>query len=155
MPTLACVIAALALVGQAKPDPRILCPAGASLVELPAADGARVLRCVADVDGQPHGTEIWLSTTGIFMQRGSWERGIRHGVWERWYRSGHLMSRLTYNLGQIANATCLTEAKRKEFQCTPDYYPADWAPPSAERGVAPRPAGASDLPPAPPPQPHP
>lgn len=126
------VVLALTLVGQSRMEPRITCPDGASNVELPAPSGGKVLRCVDDNSGNPHGPEIWLRVNGFYWQRGSWEQGQRHGTWDRWYATGHLLSRVDYNLGQVVASRCLTEQKRREQQCTADWMPLDWQPPGSE-----------------------
>ena len=126
------------LITQAgRPEPRMVCPAQSSKVELPLGDGGRVLRCVDDSSGIQVGPEIWLGPNGFFTQRGTWAQGQRHGLWERWYPSGHLASRVTYNQGVVSNATCLTEQKRKEVECTPEWHPMDWQAPTAQPAAQP------------------
>ena len=156
------LLAVLALVpahvGQARPDPRVVCPAGASRVELPGSAGGRVLRCMDDTTGQATGPEVWLSVTGFYLQRGRWENGQRHGLWERWYPTGHLLSRVSYNMGQIVSSRCLTEQKRRELACTVDHHPMEWQPPAAPAAaaqpveVAPAEGAGTADPAAPPPQ---
>ena len=133
------VATGLALLGQGRPDPRIICPKGSSNVELPGPTGGKVLRCVDDTTGQPTGQEIWVGTNGFFTQRGRWDQGVRHGLWERWYPSGHLMSRITFNKGVAIESRCLTEQKRKDVECAANFQPVDWYAP----GSAPPAAAAS------------
>jgi hypothetical protein len=138
----------MAVVSQGRPDPRLICPEGSSSVELPGAQGGRVLRCVDDTTGKPHGPEVWLGSNGYYWQRGRWEKGVRHGQWERWYPTGHLMARFTINQGVVASARCLSEQKRKDIPCD-DHQPMDWVAP----GSAPPPSSAAAPPPAAPAQP--
>jgi hypothetical protein len=138
----------LSLAGQGRPDPRIICPGGSSNVELPGPTGGKVLRCVDDSTGQPNGQEVWIGRAGYFTQRGRWDQGQRHGLWERWYPSGHLLSRITFNKGVAIDSRCLTEEKRKDVACEAGHQPVDWTAPGsapmapAAAGVAPAPAPA-------------
>jgi hypothetical protein len=137
-------------LGQTRPDPRLGCPKGAAQVELPARGGMRVLRCVDDSDGSNVGREVWLTSDGRYFQRGHWERNVRHGLWERWYPTGHLLSRIVYDRGQPVATRCLSEEKRKPFECGPAHMPVDWD----EQGgnaVAPTKGTPAAAPAAPPP----
>lgn len=147
----------------APPAPKVACPAASSSVELPAppekpgAGEARVLRCL-DGNGQPTGPEVWVRANGFFAQRGTWLDAAKHGLWERWYVSGHLMSQYTYQAGQVVSSRCLNE-KRVDITCTADLAPRDWQPPGAAPTQAPiptpTPAPASTPTPAPLPSPPP
>lgn len=122
----------LLLLGQGKAEPRLACPQGSTKVELPAPSGGKVLRCVDDATGNPHGPEVWLRANSFFWIRGRWDQGKRHGSWARWYPSGHLMSQVDYNQGRQLTARCLTEQKRRTQTCTPDWMPLDWKPPAED-----------------------
>jgi hypothetical protein len=129
------VMVGLMQLAQHRVPPRLTCPKGASQVELPASSGGKVLRCVDDTTGNPNGPEVWLRASGFYWQRGRWENGKRHGTWDRWYATGHHMSRVDYNLGQVVATRCLAEEKRREQKCSDEWLPRDWKPPANGDGA--------------------